>query len=356
MKRILIMAGGTGGHVFPGIAVGKYMREKGIDVQWLGTENGFEAKIIPEAGFPLHFISIAGVRGKGIKRLLFAPFQLFFAVMQSFFIIRRLKPDVVLGMGGFASGPGGLAAWVLRCPLIIHEQNAKAGLTNQWLSHIATKILEGFPNTFAKKNSAVVGNPVRKEIVAIENPEIRFQTRTHPLRLLVVGGSLGAQAINELLPEVLSKWPEENRPDVYHQTGEKTFQSAADLYKKYNITARVVPFINKMDEAYAWADVVLCRAGASTIAELCAVGLGAILVPYPHAVDDHQTANASFMVKAGAAYLIQQNELTADKLMQLLNEFILMREKYFKMAQAAYQLRQVEATEKVFTFCKEACH
>lgn len=353
LRRVMIMAGGTGGHVFPGLAVAKLMREQNIEVHWLGTKTGFEAKAIPEAGFPLHYISIGGVRGKKIKTILIAPFRIIFATVQALRILKAVQPDVVLGMGGFASGPGGLAAWLLRVPLIIHEQNAKAGLTNSLLARIATKILEGFPRTFFSKKVVTVGNPVRKEIINIPAPDLRFNPARKPLRLLVLGGSLGAQAINEIVPQALAKMPESIRPEVYHQTGEKLFEAALQAYRAHQVTANVVPFIREMNQAYEWADIVLCRAGALTIAELCAVGLGAILVPFPLAVGDHQTDNANFMAKEGAAFLVQQKELTVEKLIAMLMQFSERRDQCLTMAKAAYGLRRIDATEKVLSICKE---
>jgi UDP-N-acetylglucosamine--N-acetylmuramyl-(pentapeptide) pyrophosphoryl-undecaprenol N-acetylglucosamine transferase len=352
LKKILIMAGGTGGHVFPGLAVANRMREAGVEVHWLGTAEKLEAQVVPEAGFPIHFISITGVRGKGIKDLLLAPFKLTAAVYQAIKIIRKIKPDIVLGMGGFASGPGGIASWLLRTPVVIHEQNARAGMTNTWLAYVAKKVLEGFPGTF-HKNVITIGNPVRKEMINLPSPAERFEKNNQPLQLLVLGGSLGAKALNELLPQALATLPETERPFVLHQTGEKHINDTKAAYQKAGVNAEIVPFIKEMDRAYASANLVLCRAGALTIAELCAVGLGAILVPFPHAVDDHQTANGNFMVENGAAILIQQKELTLEKLAKLLKEFYFSREKCIAMAEAAYQLRRVDATDKVLTICQE---
>lgn len=358
LQRVLIMAGGTGGHVFPGLAVAKHMREQGIDVQWLGTPQGLEAQIVPEAGFPIHFISISGLRGKNWKTKLLAPWRLMVAILQALRIIWQLNPNIILGMGGFASGPGGVAAWLLRKKLIIHEQNAKSGLTNRMLAKLAEKVLEGFPNTFSQQRNKVltIGNPLRKEIALLPSPQHRFSMTTgrdfpHKMRLLVLGGSLGAQAINQLLPRALMNLPENLCPVIYHQTGEKHFSDTVVAYKNAKITAEIVPFIKEMDKAYAWADVVVCRSGALTIAELCAAGLGAILIPYPYAVDDHQTANANFMVKQQAALLVQQVVLTENVLAQMLEELCHAPEKCRVMAEAAYRLRKVDATEKVLEVC-----
>ncbi len=357
LQKVIIMAGGTGGHVFPGLAVAKQLREQGVDVHWLGTRKGLESRLVPEAGLPLHFISISGLRGKGVKDVLLAPFRLLLAIAQSLRIIHRLQPDVVLGMGGFVSGPGGIASWLLRRPLIVHEQNAKPGLTNKWLARIAARVLEGFPDTFSsQRNIVTTGNPVRREIAALASPDSRFQGRDQPLRLLVVGGSLGAHAINDLLPNVLAKLPITDRPDVYHQTGEKHFEQTVNAYAAAGVTAKVVPFIAEMGDAYAWADIILCRAGALTVSELCAVGLGAILVPYPYAVDDHQTANANYLVKHNAAILIQQVALTEEKLIDMIKQLSAAPAKRLEMAQDAYRLRKIDATTKVSEICEEVCH
>lgn len=351
LKRVLIMAGGTGGHVFPGLAIAQYFKAQEIEVNWLGTHHGLEAQLVPKANIPLHCITISGVRGKGLKAILSAPFKLLFAIGQAMKVMRVFKPDVIIGMGGFVSGPGGIASFILRKKLVIHEQNAKSGMTNQWLAKIATKVLSGFPDTFSKNKKVVtIGNPIRQTIAAFSPPKGRLSSQP---RLLVIGGSLGAQSINTLLPQALSLLNENERPQVWHQTGEKHYADTIELYKKAGIQARLSPFIHEMDQAYAWANMVLCRAGALTIAEICAAGLGAILVPYPYAVDDHQTANAHFMVKQKAAFLIQQSQLTSTLLADLLKELCTCADKRLQMAQAAYQLRITDATQKVFTICQE---
>lgn len=357
LKKVLIMTGGTGGHVFPGLAVANHLAAQGIQVAWVGTARGLEAKLVPAAGIPLHLISISGLRGKGWKDIVLFPWRLFIAIFQSIRIIRQYQPDVILGMGGFVSGPGGIASWLLGYPLIIHEQNARAGTTNRWLSRVAKKVLEGFPHTFSpRKNLVTIGNPVREVLMQLPAPEQRLNRPHAPLHLLVLGGSLGAQAINQLLPQALAKMPPAERPMVLHQTGEKHAESTQKAYTLADVSAEVVPFIDKMEQAYAWADVVVCRSGALTIAELCAVGLGAILVPFPHAIDDHQTANANYLVKQGAAWLVQQNTLTADGLAALLNKLSSSAEQRLLMAKAAYQLRQTDVAEKVLQICEEICH
>jgi UDP-N-acetylglucosamine--N-acetylmuramyl-(pentapeptide) pyrophosphoryl-undecaprenol N-acetylglucosamine transferase len=354
VKRVLMMAGGTGGHIFPGLAVAQYMREQGVMVHWLGTSQGLESRLVPEAGIPLHLITISGLRGKGVKTLLLAPFKIITAVWQARRVIQSFDPDVVIGMGGFVSGPGGLASWLLRRPLIIHEQNATAGFTNKMLAKVAKRILEGFPSAFkSKANVVLVGNPVRPEIENLPEPLKRLDPSRKPFRLLVLGGSLGAQALNTIVPKALHQLSESERPAIMHQTGEKQIDATKKDYESMGLQANVIPFIKDMAAAYAWADVVLCRAGALTVAELCAAGLGAVFVPFPHAVDDHQTANASFMVKHDAAICVQQTDLTASRLADIVKEFNDMPEKRAAMAQSAYQLRRVHVAEKIFAICQE---
>lgn len=354
LKRVLIMAGGTGGHVFPGLALADYLRHHDIEVHWLGTKQGIEARLVPEAGFPLHVITISGLRGKGVKALLTAPIKLFKAIFEARKIMQTVDPQLVIGMGGFASGPGGIASFLMRRPLIIHEQNAKAGLTNKGLSWFAQAILEGFPGAFkASARVRMIGNPVRAEIEQIEAPSGRHHENDGRLHLLVLGGSLGAAALNHLVPKALALIPAERRPVVRHQAGDKHIDDAKKHYESCNIDVTLQPFIKDMAEAYRWADIVICRAGALTVAELCAAGLPAVLVPYPFAVDDHQTANAQFMVKAGAAQLIQQSELTESKLTAIVEEFIASKPKRLAMANAAYGLRKVKVVETIHQICEE---
>lgn len=349
MKRVLIMAGGTGGHVFPGLAVAKHLRAIGVEVHWLGTKQGIESRVVPEANIPLHFVTISGLRGKGVKALLLAPFTLLAAVRQSQRIIKMINPDAVIGLGGFVSGPGGIASWLMRRPLVIHEQNAKAGLTNKMLAHLSRRVLQGFPGAFKSQSKVIsIGNPVRHEIENLPPPSARHHLSQQPCRLLVLGGSLGAKALNEMVPRALAQLKADERPEVWHQTGEKHFEETKNIYNSMGLQANVTPFIEDMADAYAWANMVLCRAGASTVAELCAVGLGAILVPYPYAVDDHQTANADFMTKQGAAICVQQAALTESRLAELIKQFSQSAEKRFAMAEAAYRLRQVNVAEMFY--------
>lgn len=354
LKRVLIMAGGTGGHVFPGIAFARYLQAQNVEVHWLGTQQGIEAQVIPAANIPLHFIKISGLRGKGIKPLLTVPYKLLKAVYQAFTIIRAIQPDVVIGMGGFASGPGGLASWLSGTPLVIHEQNAKSGFTNRILAKIAKRVLLGFPQKMQSGSKYLaIGNPVRSEITALQPPNQRLMPPRMPFNLLIIGGSLGALALNETVPAGLALLPPEERPNVRHQTGKKHLSQTQLAYKNKHITANLQPFIEDMAEAYNWADLILCRAGASTIAELCAIGLGAILIPYPHAVDDHQTANAAYMVDGNAAICIQQRELTPERLAAIVREFGQSPKKRIAMAEAAFTLRQMQVVEKMYAICGE---
>jgi UDP-N-acetylglucosamine--N-acetylmuramyl-(pentapeptide) pyrophosphoryl-undecaprenol N-acetylglucosamine transferase len=318
---ILIMAGGTGGHVFPGLAVATVLAERRLPVAWLGSENSFEAKLVPERGLRFYAVQVGGVRGKGVVQKLAAPWMLMRAIFQSVRIFRRIRPQAAVSFGGYAAGPGGIAAALLRVPLYVHEQNSIPGITNRVLARFARHVLCGFPNSFAQRSTrfSVVGNPVRAEITALAAPELRFKDRCGPLRVLCLGGSLGAKALNDLLPQALALIAPEHRPQVRHQTGTKMLDAAQAAYSAAGIKAgAVVPFISDMSDAYGWADVVLCRAGALTVSELCAAGVAAILVPYPHAVDDHQTTNAQFLVAAGGALIIQQRDLNATKLAALL--------------------------------------
>lgn len=356
--NILIMAGGTGGHVFPALAVARYLRDAGVEVVWLGTRRGLEARVVPEAGFPIEYISISGLRGKGVLGWLLAPVHLTIALWQAIRVCLRCRPGAVLGLGGFVTGPGGLAAWLLRRPLVIHEQNAIAGLTNRLLSHLALRVLEAFPGSFsATTKTEQTGNPVRADIAALPAPAERIAEHQGPCRLLVIGGSLGAQALNEIVPQALAQLPVETRPHVWHQAGQNKDQATRQTYAASGVEGRVEPFIADMAEAYGWADLVICRAGALTVSELAAAGVGAVLVPYPHAVDDHQTRNALYLTEAGAGRLILQSELTpaalADVLRELLREG---REGLVKMASAAREMAKPTATQRVADICLEVMH
>lgn len=351
--RALIMAGGTGGHVFPGLAVARVMRARHIDVTWLGTQRGIEARLVPAAdpAIALEWIRIRGVRRTGIVNWLLLPFTLLYALWQAMGVLRRVRPDVVLSFGGFAAGPGGIMAWVMRRPLIIHEQNAIPGLTNRWLSLVARRVLTGFPSAFGDMTAAQhVGNPVRAEVRSLPPPAQRFAGRQGSLRVLVVGGSLGAHALNDTVPKALARLAAADRPSVWHQCGRD--QQAAVTAAYAGIPgARVTEFIDDMAQAYGWADLVICRAGAMTIAELAAAGIGAILVPYPHAVDDHQTANARYLAERGAATLLPQSGLTPERLAQLLQDLVSRRDVLLTMAEAARACAVPDAAEAVVETC-----
>lgn len=353
-KVALIMAGGTGGHVFPALAAAQVLRERGYELHWLGTQQGIEAKLVPQADIPLHAIEVGGLRGKGLKGWLLAPVRLARACGQALKVVSVLKPQVVLGMGGYASGPGGLAAWVLRRPLVIHEQNAIAGLTNKVLARFAKRVLAAFTPAQAGLGSAqIVGNPVRASLFQLAPPQQRYVERGDaPLRVLVVGGSLGAAAINAVIPEWLAALPAEQRPELWHQTGERHFEATQRLYQQHGLNARVAPFIDDMAAAYGWADLVICRAGALTVSELAAAGVASVLVPFPHAVDDHQTANARFLVDAQAALLLPQSELSVSRLQQLIQDYG-QRNRLQTMAIQAKQLAKPMAALEVATVCEE---
>tara|TARA_R110002111_G_scaffold244777_1_gene307060 strand:+ start:9973 stop:11079 length:1107 start_codon:yes stop_codon:yes gene_type:complete len=363
-RRFLMMAGGTGGHVFPALATARALEAKGHELHWLGAMGGMEERLIADTGIPLSLIHISGLRGKGKLALIMAPFRLMRALGEAFTIMRRIRPDCVVGMGGFVTGPGGLAAWLTRTPLVIHEQNAIAGMTNRILVRFSKTVLEAFPGSFGKDViTRCTGNPVREDLATLPAPEQRLAERlcergeqSTPLRILVVGGSLGAQVFNQQLPEALATLPEQERPHVRHQCGEKHLEAARASYKQYGVDADVEPFIKDMAEAYSWADIVLCRAGALTVSELCAAGIGALLVPFPHAVDDHQTKNGQQMVNAGAAVLIPQSQLTPAILAETLGDLANNRARVMDMAKAARTLARPDATERVVNYCLEAAN
>ncbi len=346
------MAGGTGGHVFPALAVARELMRRGVPVVWLGTRKGLEARIIPAEGIRIEWLSVAGLRGKKLSRLLLAPLMLLLSGMQALWVVLRLRPRAVLGMGGFVTGPGGIAAKLLFRPLCIHEQNAIPGLTNRVLARIANRVCSAFPGVFAaQRKYLVTGNPVRTEIVQLPEPAQRFAGRSGRLRLLVLGGSLGAQAINAALPRALAMMSEQERPEVRHQAGAKNIDQAREYYREAGIEVELTAFIDDMAEAYGWADLVLCRAGALTISELAAAGVASLLVPYPHAVDDHQTANARFLTEAGAAELLPQQTLTPERLHQLLHAYSGQRQKLLAMAQAARSLAVTDSAQQVADLC-----
>jgi len=348
-KTILIMAGGTGGHVFPGLAVADEMRGRGWHVVWMGARGGLEARLVPARGYPMAWIRATALRGKGLIAKLLLPLNLLAGFWQSAKAILRHRPDVVLGMGGYVAFPGGMMAALFARPLAVHEQNAIAGLSNRVLAGVADKSMAAFPG--ALKNAEWTGNPVRAEITAIAQPAARFAGRSGPLRLLVVGGSLGAQALNDAVPKALALLPSAERPLVVHQSGEKHLDSLQENYARENIRADLLAFIDDMAQRYAEADFVLCRAGAMTIAELSAGGMASVLVPFPHAVDDHQSANARFLSEQGAAILVSQEKLTPRGLADLIGS--LDRGTLLAMAEKARALGKPEAARIVADRCAE---
>ncbi|CAK0759847.1 N-acetylglucosaminyl transferase [Gammaproteobacteria bacterium] len=354
VKRVLIMAGGTGGHVFPALAVANELRTRGIEVVWMGTHAGLEARLVPEAGYPIEWIPISGLRKKGILSWLSAPWYLIRAFLTARAAVRRVSPNVVLGMGGFASGPGGLAASLLGIPLVIHEQNSVLGLTNRLLTKRATQALEGFPDTFSSKMGAIyTGNPIRPEIASLATQPRAQATRSPEegdkscWHLLVLGGSQGATALNTLLPEALGKLRARSRPEVWHQCGARFSEQTQAAYREAGVIGKIEPFITDMAAAYHWADLVVCRSGALTVAEVSAAGVASILVPYPHAVDDHQTTNAHLLSNAGAAILLPQKEITSDGLAKILRGLCENPERLEKMGREAHAVARPTATEEV---------
>jgi UDP-N-acetylglucosamine--N-acetylmuramyl-(pentapeptide) pyrophosphoryl-undecaprenol N-acetylglucosamine transferase len=347
VKTILIMAGGTGGHIFPGLAVADEMRAAGWDVVWMGGRGGMEERLVPPHGHRTAWIRARAARGKGLVQKLFLPANLLYAFWESARHILRIKPDVVLGLGGYVAFPGGMMASLLNKPLALHEQNAIAGVTNKVLAGVCDKVMQAFPETL--KGAEWTGNPVRAGIAALDIPEKRFQNRSGPLRILVVGGSLGAQALNEALPKAVSLLGE--KPQIVHQAGEKHLDTLKANYEKAGVQGELVAFIQDMAQRYAEADLVICRAGAMTIAELAAGGLASVLVPFPHAVDDHQTANAKFLADRGAAILLPQTELTPEKLAALIGS--LDRPKLLEMAKKARELGKPDAAKLVAQRCME---
>ncbi|MCI0508523.1 MAG: undecaprenyldiphospho-muramoylpentapeptide beta-N-acetylglucosaminyltransferase [Chromohalobacter sp.] len=348
------MAGGTGGHVVPALSLAKALRERGVVVEWLGSPRGIENQLVPAAGLTLHRVQVSGLRGNGVAGWLLAPWRLAKAIWQARQVIATFDPQRVVGLGGFASGPGGLAAWMMRRRLIIHEQNAVAGMTNRYLARLAHRVYAAFPGAFGERMAEVVGNPVRGDIATLgETPRDAETLRTRPLRLLVLGGSLGAQALNAAVPRAIAQLPANRRPEVRHQAGRDKEMATRAAYTEMEVGATVSAFIDDMAAAYDWADLIVCRAGALTIAELAAAAKPAVLVPYPHAVDDHQTLNARQLVDAGAARLMPQDHLSAASLAEEL-AVLLEPETLATMAMAARSEARLEAIERLVAGCMEA--
>jgi len=344
VRPVMILAGGTGGHIFPGLAVARVLRERGVPVTWMGAEGAMETRLVPPHGIAIDTLAVQGVRGKGIGTLLRAPLRLLGAVRAAGAVLRRERPDAVVSFGGYAAGPGGIAARLAGIPLLVHEQNRAAGMTNKALAKVARQVLVGFPQTFAKETH--VGNPVRAEIAAVAPPEARDFAHAGPLRLLVLGGSQGARALNEAVPQAIAQ-VQGAGIDVRHQCGEKLRDDTARAYEAAGVRASIEPFIADMAAAYAWADLVVCRAGALTLAELCAVGIGSVLVPFPQAVDDHQTRNAEFLVERGAAVLLPQSDQLAARLRDVLAPLSADAGKRLAMARAARTLARPDAAQRV---------
>ena len=345
----LVMAGGTGGHIFPGLAVAEALRERGWRVHWLGNASGMEAGLVPPRGFPFETIEFSGVRGKGFMTLALLPLRLLKAFWQSVQVIRRVRPDVVIGLGGYISFPAGLMSVLLGKPLVLHEQNSVAGMANKVLARVADRVFTAFPNVLQK--AQWVGNPLRAAFLQQPAPATRFAGRSGPLRVLVVGGSLGAKALNDTVPQALALIPADQRPQVIHQSGAKQIDALRASYAAAGVAAELTPFIDDTASAFAAADLILCRAGASTVTELAAVGAAALFVPFPAAVDDHQTANARFLTDQGAGYLLAQKDMTPERLAELLQTTP--RPTLLQWAQQAHQLKKTEATQQVVAACEE---
>lgn len=348
-KTALVMAGGTGGHIFPGLAVAQALREQGWNVHWLGAPGSMEERLVPPQGFPLETIDFSGVRGKGLLTLALLPLRLLKAFAQAWVVVRRVRPDVVIGLGGYISFPGGMMATLAGKPLILHEQNSVAGMANKVLANVASRVFCAFPN--ALPGAQWVGNPLRQAFLQQPPPAERFAGRSGPLRILVVGGSLGAKALNDTVPQALALIPPEQRPQVRHQSGAKQMQALQASYAAAGVQAELTPFIDDTASAYAQADLVICRAGASTVTELAAVGAAAIYVPFPHAVDDHQTTNARFVVDAGGGWVVQQTALSPEKLAHMIQN--MQRSTLLETAQKAKMMQKTEATAAVVAACQE---
>lgn len=343
---VMILAGGTGGHIFPGLAVAQVLRSRGMQVCWLGADGGMETRLVPQHAIAIDTIAVEGLRGKGLLTLLTAPVRVLAAIKHAAQVLRQRMPSAVVSFGGYAAGPGGLAARMAGIPLLVHEQNRAPGLTNRVLSHFAQRVLTGFPKTFGTAREQLVGNPVRADIAAVPPPAQRLGARTGPMHVLVLGGSQGARALNVGVPQALRILADPNIV-VRHQCGEKMLDEARTAYADAGIKASVEPFIADMAAAYAWADSVICRAGALTLAELCAAGVGSVLVPFPHAVDDHQTRNANYLVDAGAALLLPQSDDLPMQLAAVLRDLSKDPARRLRMAEAARALALPDAAQHV---------
>ena len=353
-RGVLIMAGGTGGHIFPGLAVADVLRQRQIPVRWLGAEGGMEARAVPNAGIELDLVAITGLRGKGLMRWIRMPLMLMRAVWQARRLLEANRPGCAVSFGGYAAAPGGIAAWTKGIPVLVHEQNRIPGLTNRLLTRFARKILQGFPGTFPQEMSAIdSGNPVRRDVAAIAEPQIRLAGRSGPVRVLITGGSQGAQVLNRVVPAALHLLASSVDMEIRHQAGAKRVDEALEAYAAAAVDAEVQPFISDMAEAYSWADLVICRSGALTVAELAAAGVASVLVPFAYAVDDHQTRNAEYLAEAGAAVILPQSSLDPQILATALNPLLCDRTKLLSMAIAARNKALPDAAEKVVEACRE---
>ena len=355
-KRALIMAGGTGGHIFPALAVARELQSRDWNIFWLGSRNGMEEDIIGKTDIPLNLINVVGLRGNGILGWFKAPFLILKSVIESMIIIKNIQPNVVVGFGGFASGPGGIASFLMRVKLMIHEQNAIAGMTNRYLSKVASKVYLGFPNAFGKvenKKYKTVGNPIRAEIKDIKKVvKTKDKNNSKTINLLILGGSRGARAINQRIPNLIRSMNDENLICVVHQSGKGNFEETSEQYSDYQGSFEVIEFIENMQERLAWADVVICRAGASTVAEIAAVGLAAIFIPFPYAVDDHQFFNGSWLADKGAAEIIRENELDSVDAIQKISNLLSSTNKIEKLGNLAKELAYLNAAEEIANDCE----
>ncbi len=355
MPRMMIMAGGTGGHVMPALAVAKALLDKGVDVHWIGASGGMEARVVTESGIAFEPIDIKGLRNGGLLRKTGALLLLVRAMAQTFRFIRKYRPEAVLGMGGFVSAPGGLVAAALRLPVLLHEQNMVAGLTNRWLARFCRDVLSGFPQAQGIRNFTWVGNPVRSDITEIPAPSRRLGNRTGALRILVTGGSQGASVFNRELPGLL-KSADVPELDIWHQCGQRAVDESGKAWRQAGIRCRVEPFIEDMAQAYEWCDLIICRSGAMTVSEICCAGVAAIFVPYPHAVSDHQAANADYLVQNQAAFMVREEGFASGEWLQILSDLSRDRSRLVAMANAARGLAKPAATQDVVARCLEALH
>jgi len=339
----------------PALAVAKALKDMGVDVNWIGTSQGLEARLVPEADIPFDLIDIRGIRKSGILRKIFMPFLLLKAMFQSLLILRKYKPELILGMGGFVAGPGGLTAASMKLPMVIHEQNSVSGLTNRWLAKLSKSVLTGFPSSQGLKESIWVGNPVLQEIVDIPEPEVRLRGRKGPLRILVIGGSQGARVFNKVLPRLFAdrELPE---LDIWHQSGQQGRNGIGEAYLKCGIGSQVNEFINDMSRAYEWCDVIICRSGAMTVSEICCAGVAAIFVPYPYAVNDHQASNAQYLVKQNAAFMVREEEFLEGSWINFLIDLSQNRDKLLCMSKTARSLSKPNAAKDVAAICLEVMH